>query len=181
MSEEFEVLKLVTGRLTRAGIPYMVTGSMALNYYATPRMTRDIDIVVEVAEREADRVVETFQDEFYVDRETVANAIRARSMFNLIHRLLVVKVDLVVRKDSEYRRGEFARRRLVTVEGCEFFIVASEDLILSKLEWAKDSRSEIQLADARSLLRAVEGLDGNYLQRWAGELGLLDLYREVSQ
>jgi len=180
MSEELEVLKTVTGRLTRAGIPYMVTGSVALNYYATPRMTRDIDIVVEVAEGEADRIVETFQDEFYADRETVVNAIRAKSVFNLIHRPFVMKVDLVVRKDSEYRRGEFARRRLVTVEGWEFFIVAPEDLILSKLEWAKDSRSEIQLADVRSLLRAVEGLDRNYLQRWASRLNVESLYREAS-
>jgi hypothetical protein len=181
MSEELTVLKAVTGRLTGAGIPYMVTGSMALNYYATPRMTRDIDIVVEVAEREADRVVETFQDEFYVDREAVVNAIRTRTMFNLIHRQFVVKVDLVVRKDSEYRRGEFARRRPVTVEGWEFFVVTPEDLILSKLDWAKDSRSEIQLADARSLLLAVRGLDQDYLQQWAGRLGLLDLYQEVSR
>ena len=48
MESEADVLKLVASRLNAAGIPYMVSGSMALNFYATPRMTRDIDIVVEI-------------------------------------------------------------------------------------------------------------------------------------
>ena len=48
LSEELDVLKTVTRRLGDAGIPYMVTGSIAMNFYAVPRMTRDIDIVVEL-------------------------------------------------------------------------------------------------------------------------------------
>ena len=58
MSEELDVLKLVTARLDATGIPYMVTGSMAMNYYAVPRMTRDIDIVVDLSAEHAARVVE---------------------------------------------------------------------------------------------------------------------------
>ena len=46
MSDELDVLKLVTARLEAAGIPYMVTGSMVANFYTTPRMTRDIDLVI---------------------------------------------------------------------------------------------------------------------------------------
>jgi hypothetical protein len=60
-----------------------------------------------------------------------------------------------------------------------FLAVAPEDLILSKLEWAKDSRSEFQLTDARNLLHSVSGLDSDYLARWAKELGVESLYREV--
>lgn len=180
MSEELEVLKQVTGRLAAAGIPYMVTGSMALNYYAAPRMTRDIDLVVELDERTADRIATMFEGDFYVDREAVMNAIRARTMFNLIHRTLIIKVDLVVRKDSTYRREEFSRRRSVSMGDWDFWIVAPEDLILSKLDWAKETRSAMQMGDARNLLQAVEGLDRGYLERWAAQLGVLDLYREVS-
>jgi hypothetical protein len=46
MSEELEVLKIVTQRLREAGINYMISGSIASNYYTIPRMTRDIDVVV---------------------------------------------------------------------------------------------------------------------------------------
>ena len=63
--------------------------------------------------------------------------------FNMIHNALVVKVDCVVRKDSEYRREEFARRRPVNIAGQQVYIVALEDLILSKLDWAKESRSQL--------------------------------------
>ena len=152
---------------------------MAANYYAVPRMTRDIDFVVELQTRDADRLVELFQDQFYVDGEMVRRAILAQSMFNLIHTTLVIKVDMVVRKESEYRREEFSRRRMVSVEGHAFQIVAPEDLILSKLEWAKDSRSEVQLDDVRNLLAGVPDLDRDYLMRWAGRLGVESLYREV--
>jgi hypothetical protein len=49
LTEELEVLRIVAERLEPAGIPYMLTGSMAANYYAVPRMTRDIDLVVELS------------------------------------------------------------------------------------------------------------------------------------
>jgi hypothetical protein len=179
VSEELEVLKVVTGRLDAAGIRYMVTGSMALNYYAVPRMTRDIDLVVELSVADADRVCDLFQDDFYVEPETVRESVEKRGTFNLIHTPLLVKVDLVVRKDTEYRRTEFTRRRRVSLEGHPFFIVAPEDLVISKLDWARDTRSEVQLADARNLLRSVPGLDRPYLERWTARLGLQALYRDV--
>ena len=69
MSQELEVLHMVTSRLAEAGIPYMVTGSIAMNYYAIPRMTRDIDIVIELSEEDVEETVRLFQGDFYVDRE----------------------------------------------------------------------------------------------------------------
>jgi hypothetical protein len=61
MTEELKVLKILTGRLEAAGIAYMVTGSMAMNYYAVPRMTRDIDVVVDLSAGDADRLCELFE------------------------------------------------------------------------------------------------------------------------
>ena len=179
MSDELEVLKAATATLQGAGIPYMVTGSMAANFYATPRMTRDIDLVVDLSAAEIDRVVRLFQGTYYIDPDMVRQAIQNRSMFNMIHNALVVKVDCVVRKDTDYRREEFGRRRAITIAGQSVAIVAPEDLILSKLDWAKDSHSQMQLDDVRNLLRSVPDLDTTYLSRWADQLGLTSLYREV--
>lgn len=177
MSEELDVLLDVAARLTRAGIPYMLTGSTATNFYATPRMTRDIDIVVEIAGNESDRLTQLFENDFYVDRGTVHEAVSRRTMFNLIHQASVIKVDFVVRKDTDYRRMEFSRRRSIDVEGQALSIVAPEDLIISKLEWAKESRSELQLGDVRNLLAAIKGLDRTYMEGWIERLGLSELYR----
>ena len=179
MSDELDVLLSVTARLQAAGIFYMVTGSMAANFYATPRMTRDIDLVVELSDADIDRVVGLFQDTYYIDPDMVQQAIRNRSMFNMIHNALVVKVDCVVRKDTDYRREEFARRRTITLAGQSVAIVAPEDLILSKLDWARESRSQMQLDDVRNLLRSVQDLDRVYLGHWSDRLGLTALYREV--
>jgi hypothetical protein len=181
VSDELVVLKSVAARLGEAGIPYMVTGSMAANFYAVPRMTRDIDLVVELSERDVDRVTQLFQQEYYIDRDMVQRAVRDHAMFNMIHNALVVKVDCVVRKDTEYRREEFARRRALSISDQEIFIVSPEDLILSKLDWAKESRSQMQLDDVRNLLGSVQGLDTVYLNRWADRLGLTTLYQEVRQ
>lgn len=181
MSEELEVLKEVARRLDRARILYMVTGSIAANFYTVPRMTRDIDVVVELSERDIGRFITLFEDDYYLNPQTVREAVKRKGMFNLIHNQRVIKVDFVVRKDSPYRRREFSRRRKVSIDDQEINIVAPEDLILSKLEWAKESRSEVQLTDVRNLLRSVKRLNRPYLVRWAKQLHVESLYREVTR
>lgn len=179
MSEELEVLKIVAERLNSAAIPYMITGSMAMNFYAMPRMTRDIDIVVDLPQQHVERVYDLFSGDFYMDKKVISQAVAQKGMFNIIHNTSVIKVDLIIRKNSEYRKEEFRRRQRVMVEGVEMALVAPEDLILSKLFWARESRSEMQLADVRNLLGSVEDLDHRYLEHWISHLGLDELYREV--
>jgi hypothetical protein len=77
------------------------------------------------------------------------------------------------------RRREFSRRKKISIDGQDIYFVAAEDLIISKLIWAKDSRSELQLSDVRNILRSVKGLNRRYLARWAKELDIESLYREV--
>ncbi len=67
-------------------------------------------------------------------------------MFNVIHQESVIKVDCIIRKDTVYRRVEFNRRSRVEIADFRTFLVSKEDLILSKLAWAKDSRSELQIS-----------------------------------
>jgi len=176
MKNELDVVRDVSARLDRADIAYMLTGSMAMNYYAEPRMTRDIDLVVALAAEDAETIVRIFSSDYYVSLEAVRESIRSESMFNLIHEDSVVKVDCIVRKSSRYRLGEFARRRRITVGDFATWIVSTEDLILSKLVWARDSHSELQLRDVRNLI--TSGCDVGYIERWTGELGVDDLWRE---
>jgi hypothetical protein len=149
VSEELEVLKTVARRLDEARIAYMLTGSMALNYYAVPRMTRDIDVVVELGPDDADRVIRLFETDFYIDPDAVRRAVATRGMFNLIHDRFVVKVDFVVRKDSEYRREEFARRRQVDVEGQPLWIVTPEDLVIGDSRMTAPADRDSGLLDLR--------------------------------
>jgi len=173
---EIDIVRDVSRKLDGAGIGYMLTGSMAMNYYAQPRMTRDIDLVVAIGPQDVDRVTELFGPEYYVSKESIRESVAQESMFNLIHHESVIKVDCIVRKQSQYRQTEFERRQKVSILDFTTYIVSKEDLIISKLFWAKDSHSEIQLGDVRNLL--ATGYDGVYLQRWTRELGLDSLLKE---
>lgn len=181
LTEELEVLTLVARRLESAGIAYMVSGSMAMNYYAQPRMTRDIDIVVELGQSDVERVVKMFSTDFYVDADAIRVAIERRDMFNVIHLAYMLKVDFIVRKDALYRQTEFDRRCRVSVEGMSLWTVTAEDLLLSKLHWATDSHSEMQRKDARNLVASIPTLDWEYLKKWAAELGVDDLLQEARE
>lgn len=181
MSEELKILKLVCQRLQKAGVPYMITGSIAANFYAVPRMTRDIDIVVEIKKEGIEKLLSLFQKDFYVDQESAEEAVEQKGIFNLIHNECVLKVDLIVRKDSPYRELEFSRRREVKVKGIRVSMVSAEDLILSKLFWAKDSFSEMQLRDVGNLLTMVKNIDHSYLSEWIRSLGLEAVYDKVKK
>jgi len=174
---ELEVLRDVSHRLESVGIAFMLTGSVAMNYYAQPRMTRDIDLVVALDKLQAETIVRLFEADYYVDSHAVSRAIAQRSIFNLIHDETIIKVDCIVLKSDAYRQEEFARRKQIKLGDFQTWIVSREDLILSKLYWAKESRSEIQLRDVSNLL-AVD-CDNAYLHSQAPRLGVEELLKEV--
>jgi hypothetical protein len=173
---EIDIVRDISRRFEQGQIPYMLTGSMAMNYYAQPRMTRDIDVVIAIAPDDVDRVAALFRPDYYVSERSIRESLAHESIFNLIHQESVIKVDCIIRKNSEYRRTEFERRQEITIRDFVTFIVSKEDLIISKLSWAKDSHSEIQLADVRNLL--ATGYEGEYLEHWTRELGLVNLLNE---
>src|SRR5207245_4530676 len=173
---ELDVVRDISRRFEQAGIAYMLTGSMAMNYYAQPRMTRDIDVVIAISPDDVGRVVALFRPDYYVSEQNIRESLAHESIFNLIHQESVIKVDCIIRKSSEYRRAEFERRQRILILDFTTFIVSKEDLIISKLFWAKDSRSEVQLSDVKNLL--ATGYDAAYLRHWTRELGLDNLLQE---
>jgi len=181
MSEELEVLRIVTLRLNKANIPYMISGSIAANYYTVPRMTRDIDIVVELAQSNIDRFVALFQEDFYADKEMIKAEALNQGMFSLIHNQYVIKVDFIVKKPSAYHQTAFSRKKEVLIKGSPMWFISPEDLVISKLSWAKDSHSEMQLKDVQNLVKTVDSLDLKYIENWISQLGLEQIYKEAKQ
>lgn len=72
----------------------MFTGSVAMNYYAFPKMTRDIDIVIELHHQDLSAFVGLFQDGFYLFPDSIKEAVANREMFNIIHNKHVIKLDI---------------------------------------------------------------------------------------
>jgi len=165
---ELDILREVSQRFADAGMAFMLTGSVAMNYHAQPRMTRDIDTEV---------VVRLFEADYCIDRETVASAIARWSIFNMIHLDSVIKVDCIVRKDEPYRLEEFSRRKEIQLVDFRTYIVSREDLLLSKLVWVKGSGSVVQLRDAANLF--VPECDLAYLRSRATLLSVSDSLEEL--
>jgi len=115
----------------------MLSGSAALSVYAEPRMSRDLDFVVDLGGFQVPRFVQAFEKDFYLDEVVVREAVRARDLFNIVHEASGWKVDLVVTKDDPYRQLELSRRVIVDLAHAKVPVVSREDLILTKLWWSK--------------------------------------------
>ncbi len=170
MLTELDILRDISFRLDSLCVIYMLSGSMAMNYYAVPRMTRDLDIVIALPEARAGQFSESLTPDYMIVEEAVAEAARTRFMFNAIHQESIIKIDFICQKDEPFRREELMRRRRITIDDFETWIVSAEDLILSKLVWMKDSGSEQQQRDVLNLLS--DSRDQSYLSKWAAKLGV---------
>jgi hypothetical protein len=179
MPEEIDLLKLICQRLENDNFSYMLTGSMAANFYTVPRMTRDIDIVIELVEPDVKKFLHVFEKDFYINENSISDAIIHDNMFNIIHNETVFKADFVIRKPSLYRRIEFQRRRRIELDGMPIWIVAPEDLIISKLLWSKDSMSDLQLKDVKNLLTSLKNLDLDYVDKWVDALEIYAGYEKA--
>jgi hypothetical protein len=117
----------------------------------------------------------------FVKQIALRQATETQGIFNVIHNEWIIKADFIVCKDSPYRLVEFGRRREIDVQGTPVAVVAPEDLILSKLDWARESGSELQRRDVQNIIAAVGDLDWDYLEQWADELQLGEMLEQVRQ
>ena len=93
LTPELLALRDVCARLDGAGIAYMLTGSLALSFYAGPRMTRDIDLVIALEAMEAERLIGALGAENHADVSAISAAIRGARPWNIIHLPSVVKIE----------------------------------------------------------------------------------------
>jgi len=161
-------------RIERLGIEYMLTGPMAMMRYAGFRQTADIDIILELFEEDKAEFIKALEADYYIPLQSLSGAVETNKMFNVIHFETAFKVDCVLKKTTGYQEGAFERRERTDYYGKEIWIISKEDLILSKLLWAKDSLSEMQFRDIKNLMRA--GFDENYTEGWIEKLGISDGY-----
>lgn len=174
--DQESVLKDVTDRLEKLEIPYMLSGSMAMVCYAMMRMTNDIDLVIEAKAEDAERIIKEFETDYYVPQGRVRDAISRKFMFNLLHSTKIVKVDCVLKKDDEFQRTAFSNRKKILFTTFDVWAISRDDLILSKLNWSKKTRSEMQMRDIASIVR--NGYDEKYVNSWAEKLGTTDLLKD---
>jgi len=181
VSEPIQALLDVLDVLDRLGVRYAVGGSIASSVFGEPRSTEDADLIADLRSEHVRPFVEALRVEFYVDEESVREALRRHSSFNLIHFKLVRKVDVFIPGNRPLDRAQLERRRLMILVSDpqrSAYVTSPEDIVLLKLDWFRQGGgvSDRQWRDVLGVLkeRGAE-LDIPYTQSMAAPLGISDL------
>jgi hypothetical protein len=173
MRTEKELLIDCLRRLNASGLAYMLTGSMASNYWGIPRTTHDLDFVVRLTASDLPAVMTAFAEGFFLQESAVRAALSAPYQFNALDNESALKVDFWVLRDHPFEQAMFARRRSVSVFGEPAWIASTEDVLLHKLYWDALTPSDRQLGDAVGIVSVQrDRLDLAYLRQWARVLGV---------
>lgn len=182
MNTLFDMLATVSADLEQSGVIYALTGSLASSIHGQARQSLDADIVLRLDHPTADRLGALWARRFYVSTDGLREAIDQHGMTNLVDAASGLKIDLSVLSSTPYHDQVFARRQPVDLPGRDgtIFVVSPEDIILMKLEWRKETRSQRQYDDALGVARThAAALDWSYLKHWARELGVADDLRAL--
>lgn len=169
-----EVLGKVTAHLEFSGISYMLVGSFASSFHGALRSTRDVDFVIEATPPQLHQLIAYLQaDNYYAELDDALDALKHESLFNVIDNTSGWKIDLIFRKSRSFDQEEFRRRVPAKLFDIQLHVASAEDVIVSKLEWAKIGGSHRQIEDAAKVLLAQwDSLDQLYLSKWIKELRL---------
>jgi hypothetical protein len=185
LSEPTAVTLTVIDVLDSLSIPYLIGGSFASAIHGIARMTANTDLIADIRLDQADALAAALGGAFYLDLETIREAIRRRGSFSMIHLQTMFKVDVFVVKQRPFDRAQMERRQRVAIsqEPERFaYIATAEDNILAKLEWYRlgNETSERQWRDVQNVMKTqAERLDVPYLRQWAATLGLEDLLQRA--
>ncbi len=174
---------IVVQTLDRLQLPYMVAGGFAAIFYGEPRLTIDIDIVVDVKVTQIKPLIAAFPfPDFYLSEEAMRDSIRRRFPFNIIQTTTAAKVDLIPLPDDVFSRAAFLRRRKMVFnqEGAEAYFISAEDIVLAKLFAFDQTGSDKHLRDVKGILVTQWGhLNLDLIRRAADQRNLLARFEQL--
>lgn len=180
--EPEDLLRHVRDVCDRLGVTYLVTGSVATIAYGEPRFTNDVDIAIDLPLEKVADFCESFpSDDYYVSRQAAEQAVQQKFQFNVIHPASGLKIDFIVLSDSAFDQSRRARRReLPVLPDAAAWFASPEDVILKKMVYYQEGGSDKHLRDIAGVLR-VQGdhFDREYIEQWAAELGVVEIWREI--
>ena len=153
---EAKLYQIFAGNFNRLGIRYMVTGAAASIVYGEPRLTNDIDVVIDFTPAEVEPFFNSFPlEQFYCPPSEIILVEIARSQrghFNLIHHETGFKADIYTVGRDKLNHWGLNNRKLINLEGDELWLAPVEYVILRKLEYYREGQSEKHLRDIAGIL-----------------------------
>jgi hypothetical protein len=180
MRTEREFLVDVLARLNSAKVDYMLTGSMASNFWGTPRTTHDLDFVLLLEPSQAPQLIAAFDSGFFIQDRSVRSAFEPPYQFNVLDEQSALKADFWLLHENPFEQSAFKRRLSVDLFGTPAWIATAEDVILHKLYWNRITPSQRQLQDAAGIFVVqADSLDKQYLAHWAKSLGVQQQWNDL--
>jgi hypothetical protein len=178
-------LRHVLATFRQMGLGFAVGGSWASSIHGEARMTNDADVSVEPFPVREDEFSGSFDADWYVSVDSVRQANRQRTSFNVLFTPAGFKVDVFVQKLRAFDKLLISRRvahPLPGLSGDVIEVVSPEDCILLKLEWFRmgGEISDQQWRDILGVMKSQQSrLDSAYLDQWAASLGVADLLQRA--
>jgi len=179
-------INLFISKLNSLGVRYMVTGAVASIIYGEPRLTHDLDIVIELSIDDVTRFASAFPIEYFycppleVIRLEVAR--QQRGHFNLIHHKTGFKADVYVSGQDKFHKWALDQRKCVDFEGDSLWIAPVEYVIVRKLEFYNEGGSEKHLSDISGIMQiSFDKIDFEILKEKVKELNLEDEWENLKK
>jgi hypothetical protein len=169
--------------LASLDIPYMVVGGFAAIFYGEPRLTIDVDIIVDIKSSHVRPFVAAFPvPDYYVSEKAIRDSLQRRYPFNVIQPRTGAKVDLVPLSRDPFTRAAFERRQEIEYDaaGHSAAFISPEDIVVAKLIAFRETGSDKHLQDARSVLVTQWGLlDAEIIRRRARAARVGDVFGQA--
>lgn len=183
---ELDLIKIFISRLNKLEINYITTGAVASIIYGTPRLTHDLDLVIDMDHQEIDKFVATFplKDFYCPPPEIIEIEINRhhRGHFNLIHHTTGFKADIYPCGQSALHKWAFENKKAVDFEKETLWVAPVEYVILRKLEYYREGKSEKHLSDIVGILEISSNqIDFNWLYKKIDELKLTDEWEKITK
>jgi hypothetical protein len=168
-----DLLVVVFDALAALEVPFMLTGSLASNFYGVPRATQDADLVVDYKALPVDAFAARVGSHFDVDPQAGFESVTGSLRLVARARASAFDVDLFGLTTDRHDVARFERRRFVDVLGRLVAVPVVEDTIINKLRWFALARRRKDFEDARNVIAVQSAsIDWTDLRGWCRELGL---------
>jgi predicted nucleotidyltransferase len=163
--------------LNEHDIRYIITGSLASMVYGEPRLTNDVDVVLDIKSTDIAKLIEAFPEaDFYLPPVDVIETelLRgSRGHFNIISQHSMLKADIYLVGSDPIQLWGMVDARIIEIENQKITFAPPEYVIIRKLEFYREGNSEKHLRDIAAMLtESPSEINQETLQKHIAQLGL---------
>lgn len=176
-----DAVSIVIRALDDLGIPYMLTGSLASNYYGVSRATKDADFLLQTPNFSISRLQDALGTSFRLDSQMTFETVTMTTR-HVIEKVAgePFKIELFFLSTDPHDVSRFNRRKPGLYLGQRAWIASAEDVIITKLRWSKEGKRTKDVDDVRNVIAVQrDALDWNYIYKWCDEHGTRAILDEI--